>query len=190
MNPRQLPARHESSSSDSATQLSILMSAAKDVIDEEFKRSERLDAKSRNQVSVTGAFFAVVQAGVIGLVNGGLRDASTGHVSAFVPWLAIAGGVAGVAMILAVALSYAAWRLRDDNALGMATIRQYIEPARAGNPGVGVHLVTAYAKIADDRRHVNRIRADALDRAAIACGAALGFVGIELSLAFVALAVQ
>jgi hypothetical protein len=36
----------------SATQLSVLLSSATSAIDEEFKRSERLDAKSRNQITI------------------------------------------------------------------------------------------------------------------------------------------
>jgi hypothetical protein len=55
---------------------------------------------------------------------------------------------------------------------------------------VGVKLVSAYADIAEGRRKNNAKRAKALDGAAKACGVALLFIGVELVLAFVAVAVQ
>jgi len=174
----------------SATQLSILLSSATAIIDEEFRRSERIDAKSRNQVALTATFFAVVQAGVIGLFNGVLGPSEHHKASSFVPWLAAAGGLAGAALVLAVVVSYRAWRLLDDPALKIKTIRDYLGPARDGNPAVGAKLVDAYAKIAEGRRANNRTRTDALERATQACGIAVVCIAIELILAFVAVGVQ
>jgi hypothetical protein len=190
MEPMDLPTRDQDDGAASATQLSILLSSATSAIDEEFRRSERLDAKSRNQLTITGTFFAVVQAVVVGLLNGLLgRDTST-DASAFVPWLAILGGIAAIAMLVAVLVSYRSWKLRDDPALSMSTIRNYIDAARQGNPAVGVKLVSAYADIAEGRRANNAVRAAALNDAAKACGVALLFTSAELVLAFVAVAVQ
>jgi hypothetical protein len=174
----------------SATQLSILLSSATAIIDEEFRRSERIDAKSRNQIALAGAFFAVVQAGVIGLLNGVLGASEDHQASAFVPWLAGAGALAGFALVAAVFVSYRAWRLLDDPTLGVKTIRDYLDAARDGNPAVGVKLVGAYAKIAEGRRANNRLRTDALERATIACGLAFVCITVELILAFVAVGVQ
>jgi hypothetical protein len=174
----------------SATQLSILLASAREAIDEEFKRSERLDAKARNQVGITATFFAVVQAGVIGLFNGLLGGGGTEDASAFVPWLAIAGGIAAVATICAIFISYGAWRLRDDPTLKIKTIRDYLDAARMGNPAVGAKLVGAYADVADGRRTNNAKRAKALEKAGVACGVAMAFIGVELVLAFVAAGVQ
>lgn len=174
----------------SATQLTILLSAATSAIDEEFKRSERLDAKSRNQLTVTAGFFAGVQAVSVGLINGTL-GAGKGHpASSFVVWIAGGGVFAAVALVVAVCVSYASWKLRDDPTLSINTIRAYLDAARRGNPAVGVKLVSAYADVADGRRKNNAARADALDRAAFACGATLLFVGIELVFGFVAVAVR
>jgi len=190
MEPKDLPTRDEAGAGASATQLSILLSSATSAIDEEFRRSERLDAKSRNQLTITGTVFAVVQAVVVGLLNGLLGGDETNDASGFVPWLAIAGAVAAIAMFVAVAVSYHSWKLRDDPALSIKTIRAYIDAARQGNPAVGVKLVSAYADVAEGRRTNNGKRADALDSAAKACGVALLFTGAELVLAFVAVAVQ
>jgi hypothetical protein len=188
--PKDLRARDQEDGAASATQLSILLASATSTIDEEFKRSERLDAKSRNQLTIAGTFFAIVQAVVIGLLNGLLGGDGNNDASAFVPWLAIAGGAAAIAMLVAVLVSYRAWRLRDDPALSTKTIKAYIEAARQGNPAVGVKLVGAYADIAEGRRKNNGARAEALDDAAKACGVALLFTAVQLVLAFVAVAVQ
>jgi hypothetical protein len=190
MEPHDLPTREPDDGVASATQLSILLASATSAIDEEFRRAERLDAKSRNQTTITGTFFAVVQAVVIGLLNGLLGGDGTRDASAFVPWLAVAGGVAAIATLVAVLVSYDSWKLRDDPTLSVKTIRDYIDAAREGNPAVGVKLVSAYADIAEGRRKNNAKRAKALDGAAKACGVALLFIGVELVLAFVAVAVQ
>lgn len=190
MEPKDLPTRDQGDGTASATQLSILLFSATSAIDEEFRRSERLDLKSRNQIAITGTFFAVVQAVVIGLLNGLLGGDATNDASAFVPWLAIAGGIAAIAMLAAVVVSHRSWKLRDDPTLSIKTIRTYIDAARQGNPAVGVKLVSAYANIAEGRRTNNGKRADALDDAAKVCGIALLFISAELVLAFVAVAVQ
>jgi hypothetical protein len=174
----------------SATQLSILLSSATSAIDEEFKRSERIDAKSRNQITIAGSFFAVVEAVVVGLINGSLGGTEHHAASSFVLWLAITGGVASVAIFVAALISYQSWKLRDDPTLEIDTIREYIDYAREGSPVVGVNLVSAYADIAEGRRKNNGARADALDSAAKACAVATVFIAVELVLAFVAVAVQ
>lgn len=174
----------------SATQLTLLLEAATALVDEEFKRSERLDAKSRNLITVTGAFFAVVQAVVVGLINESLSATETHGASSFIVWLSIAGGVATVSLVAALFWSYRAWKLRDDDALQVKTIRDYRDAARDGNPAVGAKLVDAYATIAEKRRKVNEDRAKAVDAASVACGIAMALIGTELVLAFVAVAVQ
>jgi hypothetical protein len=141
--PKDLPARDNDDAAASATQLSILLSAATSLIDEEFKRSERLDAKSRNQFTITATFFAIVQAVVVGLLNGLLRGDEKTSASAFVPWLAGSGAIAAIALLIALDVSWRAWVLRDDPALSPNTIKAYIEAARQGNPAVGVKLVGA-----------------------------------------------
>jgi hypothetical protein len=184
--PTNMPAKRDGE----ATQLSILLDAATAIIDEEFKRSERLDSKARNLITVAGAFYAVVQAVVIGLVNETLGGGFLKDASSFVPWLMLAAGLATAGMLAALGWTYNAWRLRGDEALRVKTIRDYRDAAYAGNPAVGAKLVDAYAKIADDRRQVNAERAAAVDAAAVACGIAMALIGIELVLAFVAVAVR
>jgi len=174
----------------SATQLSILLDAATALIDEEFKRSERLDAKSRNMVTVAGAFFAVVQAVVVGFINETLGATATQGASPFILWLAVAAGVATLGLGIALVWSYEAWKLRSDETLKVKTIRDYRDAAYEGNPVVGAKLVDAYAWIAEKRREVNEERAKAVDAAAIACMGAMALIAAELALAFVAVALH
>jgi hypothetical protein len=185
--PANMPIRENGGA---ATQLTILLDAATAIIDEEFKRSERLDAKSRNMITVAGTFFAVVQAVVAALVNETLGATDTQAASPWIPWLMVAAVVATIGLGIALTWSYEAWRLRKDEALKVKTIRDYRDAAYAGNPAVGANMVDAYAKIAEDRREVNAERADAVDKAAIACGGAMLLIGTELVLAFAAVAVK
>jgi fructose-specific phosphotransferase system IIC component len=188
--PAQLASSAPGDKGGSATQLSLLLDSATSIIDEEFRRSERIDAKSRNQIALAGAFFAVVQAGVIGLLNGALGATEHHEASSFVPWLAGTGILAAAGLVLAVMASYRAWRLLDDQALVPKTITTYLEAARAGNPAVGVKLVDAYVKIAEDRRANNQKRTDALEQATKATALAFACMAIEIVLAFTAVAVQ
>ena len=139
---------------------------------------------------MAATFFAIVQTGVISLVNGALGASAHHKASSFVPWLAAAGGIAAFALLAAVLISYKAWRLLDDPALTINTIRAYLDPARDGNPAVGAKLVDAYSKIAEGRRTNNKKRTDALEDATKACAVAFVCIGIELILAFVAVGVQ
>ncbi len=174
----------------SATQLSILLTSATSIIDEEFKRSERVDAKSRNQIALVASFFAVTQAGVIALLDGALGAHEHHAASSFVPWLAGVAIIAAAAITGAVFVSYRAWRLFDDPTLAIKTIRAYRDAAVDGNPAVGAKLVEAYAEIAEGRRDNNKKRTDALERATKACAVSVGCVAVELAVAFVAVAVH
>jgi hypothetical protein len=185
--PADLPVKEDASA---ATQLTLLLNAATSIVEEEFKRSERLDAKSRNMLTVTGTFFAVVQAVVAALINETLGTTATEPASPWIPWLMGMAGLAIVGLLIAVTWSYEAWRLRDEEALQVKTVRAYRDAAHAGNPAVGVKLVDAYSDIAEDRRKVNAERADVVDKAAIACGSAMLLIGTELVLTFFAVAVH
>jgi cellobiose-specific phosphotransferase system component IIC len=174
---------------EGAAQLSLLLHAATAVVDEEFKRSERYDAKSRNLITVTGAFFAVVQAVVVALINGSLAATKAHDASTFVPWIVTAGIASTLGLAVAVYYSYRAWQLRDEDAVAIKTIRAYRDAALAGNPAVGAKLVDGYTTVAERRREVNEDRATAVDAAAIGCGIAMALIGTELIVALVAAAV-
>ena len=191
--PSELPNRpvHGEEAARSATQLTILLQAAMATVDEEFKRSERLDTKSRNQMTLTATMFGVAQAIAVGLVNGVLasENAKAEYLVAFVAGAAI---IALVCLAWALWRSYRSWDLQMEKALGIETFdeQMYLGAAKAGNPNVGVNLVTAYAQIARVRRENSTARAKAVNRAMIACGVTLGWVSVELALAFAAVIAQ
>ncbi len=178
-----------------ATQLSILLQATDAVVEEEFKRSQRLDEKSRNQATVVGALFAIVQAFVVSLINGSL-SAGDGFSdrSGFVAWLAIAGGLAGIALFVSLILSYRSWRLLDDVAAPVdpddEVFKLYLSAAVAGNPRVAEKLVNESARIGLRRRHLNAQRVRSFEAATIGCGVVLTFLLAEFVLACVAVALR
>ena len=191
--PSELPNRPISGdvAARSASQLTILLTAAMAAVDEELKRTERLDTKSRNQITLTATMCGVAQAIAVGLVNGVLADDDTR--AAFL--VALVAGTAIIALgCLAWGLvrSYRAWDIHMEKALGIGTFdeKMYLGAAKAGNPNVGANLVTAYAEIARVRRENNTARAAAIKRAEFACALTMAWVGIELVLAFAAVILQ
>jgi len=199
--PTDLPHVASENESESATQLGHLLDVATLRVEEQFKIGDRLEAKSRNQVTVAATFFAGVQAGVISLLNGilGPSESTPSLVngilvpgrsvpaSPYVPYLAAAAGVATLALLLAVVMSFRAWRLRPERSIAVKTILDYIDYAREGRPGIGANLVWAYTNVVQDRQEQNNDRAASLRRAGWACLATLVMAGIELMLAFVAI---
>jgi hypothetical protein len=194
-NQRDLRTKHDVDGPAVATQLSILLSAATSTIDEEFRRSERLEAKSRNQATIVAGFFVGVQAVIASLINGVLQGVESGvpashHASAAIPWLVGLGGLGAILLVVVVIASFRAWRLFQDPALSTDTITQYIDFAKDGNVAVGINLVKAYAEIANGRRQNNEVRAKALQRATLWCGTAVLAIGIELVVGLIAAAVE
>jgi len=191
--PSELPNRPLDShaAARSASQLSLLLDAAKATIDEEFRRSERLDTKSRNQVSLAATMFGVAQVITVGLLNSVLADGGDRKALILSAVLVSASLVALGWLARAMYLSYTSWSLKVEQALTLDIFGdRYIRAAKAGNPNVGERLVTQYAKVARTRRDNNAARAEAVKRAERACLAASACVGLELVLAFVAIIVQ
>lgn len=173
-----------------ATQLGLLLDATKQAIDEEFKRTERLEQKARNQATFTATLYAGVQALVIGLFNGLLSDGD--QTSAFVPYMAILGAIATVIAVAAFAASYRAWKLHTEALIGVSVITSpaYVEAAVGGNPRVGVNLVDHYKTIALERRAVNEARVRSLSVARVVCFTTTLFLAAEIILAFIAVAIR
>ncbi len=119
--PTDLPAGQ----SDQGEQLGFLLDASQKMIAEEFLRSERLEAKSRNQFTVTGALFAVVMATTAGILN--VQQANHQELQSWVlpvvgAWAILAIVTAGVALTL----SRRVWKTRESDALSAETIRKYV----------------------------------------------------------------
>lgn len=182
----ELPDANPGNEAKHATQLGILQQAAVILIDEQNRITERLDAKSRNQLTIATTFFAGVQAAVISLVSGPLRPAESGTGSPYVPYLLAAAIVAVAALVTAVLTSSRVWKLRSARALDAQTIRDYIPFAAQGRAGVGSNVVWAYTQIAEARQEQNEHRVQALKPANRACLVTILVASVELVLGFVA----
>jgi len=170
---------------DEGKQLGLLLETARSLVDEEFRRSERLETKSRSLFTSTGALFAVVMATTAGVLNA-LIDAQ--QVDGWVyPVLGGFALISIVALIVAFAWVLEMWRLRESHALKADTIEQYISYAERGNIGVAKNLIKAYAKALGDRRLQNEAVAEDLINATRACAIAALASLLQLGAVFVAL---
>lgn len=176
---------HPGSAEEASEQLGMLLETARSMADEEFRRSERLDAKSRNQFTAIGALFAVIMATTAGVLNALIDTDKVDH------WVyPLLGGCAlatTVALGLALAWSLETWRLRVTDTLDPDTIETYIPYAERGNRAVAINLIRAYAHILRERQAQNKDRADVLKRATVACGLAGVASLVQLGAVFVAL---
>lgn len=178
--PTELPDANPGDESKSATQLDILLRSALNLIDEENRITERLDTKSRSQLTIATTVFAGVQAGVISLVGGPLRP------SPWVPYLLVTAVFAVAALVVGIIMSARVWKLRPAKVLDASTIRDYIPFASQGRLGVGANVVWAYTTIAEARAEQNDDRAQALKPSGRACLVTIVVAAVELVLAFVA----
>jgi hypothetical protein len=185
-----IPASAYEDPAKTASQLSLLLDAARGAVDEEFKRTERIEAKARNQTTFTATLFAGAQVLVVGLINGVLTDG--GNISGFIPWLAAVGGIATLVAMAAFAASYRVWSLREESTVALSDMSgsDYIGAAIVGNPRVGINLVLHYSEIASDRQTVNDDRVRRLTFATTTCFLSNAVVAAEIALAFVAVAVR
>jgi len=170
---------------DEGQQLSVLLDTARSMVDEEVRRGERLDAKSRNQFTAVGALFAVVMATTAGVLNA-LIDQD--KVDAWVyPVLGGCALASILALLAALIWSLEAWRLRESPALDETTIMKYVPFAESGNLAVTKNLIKAYAHMLQGRREGNTERASDLENATRACLFAASASLVQLGAVFVAL---
>lgn len=188
--PENIPLSPSEERAATATQLGLLLDAAKQAIDEEFKRTERLEQKARNQATFTATLYAGVQALVVGLFNGLLSDGD--QTSGFVPYMAILGAIATLVAVGAFAASYRAWKLHTEALIGISSITSsaYVDAAAAGKQIVGIKLIDHYKKIALERRAVNEARVRSLSVARAICFVATLVLAAEIILAFIAVAIR
>lgn len=170
---------------DDGRQLAVLLDVARSLVDEEFRRSDRLDAKARNQFAAVAGLFAVVMAVTAGVLNALLDQSAVDN------WVYPALGGCALTSIVALAFalmwSMGAWRLRKSDALDPDTIEEYVSYAERGNLAVTKQLIKAYAQILRDRRDQNAARARALKLATGACLLAAVASLVQLGAVFVAL---
>ena len=160
----------------SGDDLRQIIDAARGALDLEFQRAERLDAKTRGQVTLAGSWFAVVQA--VAAVALGER-AATGWIGA----IAGTAVVAGVALVVSIARAADVWKLRPQPAVDQATLGDMLTAAEREPDTFGRQLVQLYRNLLGHAQAANESRALALDRATKAWWFALVLGLVELAIA-------
>lgn len=142
-------------------------------VDEEFRISERLDAKARGAFALAAGFFAVIQtvaAPTFG--DGGVA-------------LGLRGLLAGVAVVAGGAVVGAAWllvrhmELGSEDDLKPSAIERWAKES-SDEHYVGRKLVVELARVAEDRFEKNKGRADRYRDLQNCVVAAIGVTGLEL----------
>jgi len=145
-----LPAKgpgHSAPSDD----LKAVLEVARSEIEQEFKISERLDNKARNQVALAGTWYALAQ--VIAGIAFRLHPATS-------LWSVVVGVVAaagGVLVALTMYYSYGVWRLRAERDFTPDAIRQMLADAENDKPVIE-GITRTYANTLAVRRQNNAER--------------------------------
>lgn len=160
--------------------INYVLDVAREALSHEFEVSERLDAKARGQMTLAGAWFAIVQAVAgIALRDGAISDA----------WGA---AVVGTAVLAAIALGwafyrhYAVWKLRDETGFNADALHAFGEWAADNETNLGSTLIGYYEQILSERQGRNRERVAEFDKAVPAWFFALGLTLVELMVALLA----
>lgn len=159
--------------------LKPVVDAARAALELENQRAERLDSKARNQMTLAGSWFAVVQA----VAAVALRSKTP------LGWVIAIGVLAafgGVALVLAMRQSAQVWKLRPQPAVTQETLEDMTLSAQQEPETFEEKLVLEYRHLLGHVQQENANRADALDAATTWWWATLGFGLVELAVALLA----
>jgi hypothetical protein len=163
----------------------LVIDAARAAVAQEFQIAERLDAKARNQMTVAGAWYALVQtfAGITlrVLVDSGGHDLLFAFIVAF-------AAVSAFCLIVAMFHSYRVWRLHQESEITREGIGEMLELAHDPSGDLGDKLAKHYGAILATRRDNNKKRAQSFKASVPWWIASLVLSLIELVLALWALA--
>jgi hypothetical protein len=167
-------------------EMKLVVDAARAAVAQEFQIAERLDAKARNQMTVAGAWYAVVQT-FAGITLRVLIDSPDHHRWLFALIVAFAA-VAGACLIVAMLYSYGVWRLHQESEITHEGLGEMLDVARDPTDELGEKLVAHYQSILALRRLNNKKRAERFKHSVPWWIAALSLSLGELVLALFALA--
>ena len=166
-------------------ELGLVVEAARKAVELEFQIAERIDAKARNQMTVAGAWYALVTA----IAGVALRaELDTGGDDWLVASIVGFAAAAGVCLGIAMAFSYGVWRLRTEPDVEPDGLRAMLDDARGPNVDVAEQLVEHYRALLARRRRTNKIRVRNFKRSVRWWIFGLGFALVELLVALAALA--
>ncbi len=141
--------------------MAAVLDSARSAIGQEFQIAERLDAKSRNQVAVGGAWYALVQATASIAIKDHI-DAG-GHPFLFSILIALAT-MSAATLGVSIFYSYGVWKLREEREITHTSLEEMAADAR--NPDVDLldKLVEHYGFVLWTRRANNKDRGESFKR--------------------------
>lgn len=156
-----------------------MVAAAQSALELENQRADRLDSKARNQMTLAGSWFAVVQA--VAAVSLRAHTPTGWNIA-----IAATAALAGVALICAMRQSAKVWMLRPQPAVTQETLEDMTLAAQQDPETFDERLVQQYRHMLGRIQKVNETRADALDAATMWWWATLGLALVELAVALLA----
>ena len=165
--------------------LSMVVETARAAVEQEFQIAERLDSKARNQMAVSGTWYAVVSA-IAGLALRAQLDSGANNL--LFAAIVVTAGAGAVCLIVALFFSYGVWRLRTETEVTHEGLSEMLADARDPSVDVAEKLVEHYRALLAHRRANNKERSAAFARSVDWWIAAVVLALIELVLALAALA--
>ena len=160
------------------------MEFAQNTLDEEYRRTERMENRARQTFAAAGALFTVVMATTAAVLTALTTTSQLHH------WVYIVIGVPAAVSVLVLYIALMATaevdRTRPQEVLDPKTIEQYIGPAQKGNPNVGATLTNILAQQLRARRDNNNKRAADLKSVRWWCGFAVLASACQLAAVFAA----
>jgi hypothetical protein len=169
---------------DERDDFGIVLDEARSLISQEFQIAERLDAKARNQMTVAAAWYGVVQATAAVVLRG--PDALTLGDGWYTAILGL-GGLAGIAFLSTLGLSFLVWRTRDEEDVSPTGLGQMGAVARDPSADFAADLLEHYRDILTGRRANNEVRDVWFRRSQLAWVICVGLTSVELFITLTAL---
>ena len=147
---------HLATASGASDDLKHVLDTARDALDHEFQRAERLDAKARGQATLAGSWFTVALTASALVFRSGNTPA----------WLTITLVgcliLGGLSLALLLHASSRVWRLQTRDEVTPATL-DAMEQAAGGDPNFARNMIKTYRAILDGAQQANAARATALE---------------------------
>lgn len=136
-----------------SSDLGSVLTVGRAAIDQQFALAERLDAKARGQVTIAGAWFAVVQA----VASGAFGIPRLADTWVLVITILAAGGA--LLLLATMALSANVWRLRVESEIEPDGLVMMANDARSPGVDAAGKMVAHYADVLEERYVNNADRA-------------------------------
>lgn len=160
----------------SSADLDNALTALRDRVDQEFKRTERLDSKSRQAFAIAAGFFALTQAGAFATF--GESAVSPGERS----WILVAAVAAVAALAFAAIRVQHAERLRPEGGVHIQSVFDWCL-GEGEERMITAWLILAHHRVARERVSSNDLRAKQVEAVVWAAGLTLTLCATELILA-------